>query len=396
MPSDTHPALLSSALDLLCRKITEDERTIGVGFPYVTAPDGSWRTMLASESAGYTGEAWSHGNWFCGFWVGLLTAAHLHGGDPLLPKLAQERMRLVAQRADDPNTHDIGFIFWSSARILHRLSGDPDMGHLALRAAEKLRARLVTTRSGAYISSWGPLDDPRGRASSAIDTMANIPLLYWASEFSGDASFRLAGLAHAAMTEKAFIRPDGTLYHAVEYDTETGERRRGYTFQGYSDESSWSRGAGWAVYGYAATAAATGDRRWLDLAVRIAEGWLVELGGRDCPPWDFTDPSPTPTLDSAAAAIMAAALLDVAALHPDRSQGERWREEAVRLLEGLCQSHLAKDDAHRGLLRHGCYSKPHDIGPDAAVMFGDYYFVEAISRLTMPGKLVTAYAALPA
>ena len=80
------------------------------------------------------------------------------------------------------------------------------------------------------------------------------------------------------MTAKAFIRPNGTLYHAVEYDTVTGQRKRGYTFQGYADESSWSRGAGWAILGYAATARATGQRRWLDLAAETAEGWLGELG----------------------------------------------------------------------------------------------------------------------
>ena len=396
MLSDKNRVLFSSTLDLLCQKLLGDEKAIGVMFPYVTAPDGSWLTMPASESAGYTGDAWSHGNWFCGFWVGLLAAALEHSGNSEFMTIAQERMRLVEQRADDPNTHDIGFIFWSSARVLHRLTSDPAMGEIALRAAEKLRARLVTTRSGAYISSWGPLDDPRGRASSAIDTMANIPLLYWASEYSGDASFRLAGEAHAAMTESAFIRDDGTLYHAVEYDTESGKRIRGYTFQGYADESSWSRGAGWAVYGYAATAATTGDRRWLDLAIQIAEVWLGELDGRDCPPWDFTDPAPAPVLDSAAGAIMAAGLLDIGALHPDQEQRKLWTEQGTQLLAGLAEGYVAHEDSHRGLLKHGCYSRPHNIGPVSAVMFGDYYFVEAIARLMLPEKIVQAHAPLQA
>lgn len=396
MVNRDHKTLLSETLDLMCRKLLEDEKTIGVAFPYVTATDGSWRTMLASESAGYHGEAWSHGNWFCGFWVGLLAIAHQHCGNLELIDIASERMRLVAQRVDDPNTHDIGFIFWSSARILHRLNQDQAMAELALGAAEKLRARLVSTRSGAYISSWGPITDPRGRASSAIDTMANIPLLYWAADYTGDDSFRYAGEAHAAMTERAFIRADGTLYHAVEYDPNSGERIRGYTFQGFSDESSWSRGAGWAVYGCAATAAATRDRRWLDLAIRLADVWLGELNGRDCPPWDFTDPAPAPTLDSAAGAIMAASLLDIGALHPDQQQRQHWRDEGVRLLTGLAANYVAHEHHHRGLLKHGCYSKPHNIGADSAVLFGDYYFAEAISRIVMPGKIVEAYAPLQA
>ena len=184
-PAYNHPAL-ELALDLLCDKIAVDEKSIGVSFPYVTRPDGSWDTLLASVSAGYQGSAWSHGNWFCGFWVGMLVAAYHHSGETFFLDLARERMRLVAQRASDPNTHDIGFIFWSSAVRLYLATGDPAFAAIAMEAASRLRARLVSTASGAYISSWGPLSDPRGRASSAIDTMANIPLLYWASDHSGD------------------------------------------------------------------------------------------------------------------------------------------------------------------------------------------------------------------
>ena len=78
--------------------------------PYVTAPDGSWRTMPASRSAGYAAGAWSHGNWFCGFWIGLHLAAYLRTLNERHLGWATERMLLVAPRADDPNTHDIGFI----------------------------------------------------------------------------------------------------------------------------------------------------------------------------------------------------------------------------------------------------------------------------------------------
>ncbi len=389
-------AALREVLDLAAEKLAADEPTLGVAFPYVTGPDGAWRTMLASRSAGYDGAAWSHGNWFCGFWVGLLLAAHHHTGDARFAAWATERMRLVAQRADDPNTHDIGFIFWSSAVPFHRMTGDARHAEVALRAADRLRARLVTTQGGAYVSAWGPHDDARGRASSAIDTMANLPLLYWAAEQARDASFRLAGEAHALMTETAFIRPDDTLFHAVEYDTITGAPTRRFTFQGYADTSSWSRGAGWAVLGYAATARATGRRRHLDLAERLAERWLAQLGDADCPPWDFSDPSPQPTLDSAAGAIMAAALLDLGALHPDPAARERWHRRGLDLLLGLARNHLARDPQHRGLLMHGCYSKPHNDGTDSATMFGDYYFVEAIMRCLYPGAFVPQPEPLPA
>jgi len=265
----------------------------------------------------------------------------------------------------------------------------------AMRAANRLRARLVPTRSGAYISSWGPLNDPRGRSSSAIDTMANLPLLYWATRQSGDASFLYAGEAHARKTAEAFIRPDGSTYHAVEYNPISGERIRGYTFQGYADESLWPRGQGWAIYGYAATARATGNQAYLEQATRLAEHYLKRLGESCVPPWDFDDPAVPHTLrDSAAAAIVSSAMLEISALHPNLQDQKLWRERALAMLDGLCKDYLARSSAHRGLLMHGCYSRPHNEGVDSATMFGDFYFVEALCKLTMPGRFRHQTAAL--
>jgi unsaturated chondroitin disaccharide hydrolase len=217
--------------------------------------------------------------------------------------------------------------------------------------------------------------------------MANLPLLYWAADHADDGSFRLAGEAHAAMTRDAFVRPDGSTYHAVEYDVVTGERLRGYTFQGYADESCWPRGQAWAIYGAVATARATGKREYLDLAERLAGYYVGRLDERRVPFWDFDDPAiPDAPRDSSAAAITASALLDLAGLHPDADAGARWAEEALAMLESLCRGYLARDARHRGLLMHGCYSKPHNDGVDSAVMFGDFYFVEALTGILLPGR----------
>ena len=381
-------AAYEQALDLLAVKLIEDEAHLGVEFPYVTDETGRWRTMPASRSAGYAGAEWSHGNWFCGFWVGLLIAAHLRTGDARLLEIAQERMRLVAQRAQDGNTHDIGFIFESSAIPLYRVTGDRAYAAMAMEAADRLRRRLITTRKGAYVSAWGPLDDARGRRSSAIDTMANLPLLNWAAEYADDGSFRMAAEQHARMTRDAFIRPDLSTYHAVEYDVVTGERTRGYTFQGYADESCWTRGQGWAIYGFAETARATGKIEYLTLAERLAEYYLARMGDRLVPFWDFDDPAiPNCPLDSATGGIVASAFLTMAQLHPDPQAGERWRSRAFAILDALCETCLAVEPTHRGLLKHGCYSKPHNIGPDSAVLFGDWFFTEALCTAAAPGKI---------
>ena len=387
-------AHIKTALDLIAKKTLADEARIGAAFPYVTRPDGSWDTLSAAVSAGYSGADWSHGNWFCGFWVGLLLTGYLHTGDDRYLKLAHDRMVLVAERAADGNTHDIGFIFLSSALPFYRITGQARYREIALKAADKLRSRLVVTARGAYIASWGPLSDARGRAASAIDTMANIPLLYWAAKESADASFRLAAEAHVNMTMRSFNRPDNTQYHAVEYDTQTGERLRGYTFQGAHDESYWSRGTGWALIGLTVTAANSGDTGYLAQAIAIAEKWFEALGERCVPPYDFDATGADVPEDSAASAIMAAGLLDLADLHPDAAVSTYWRKKADWLIKGLCEDYLALNDGHRGILKHGCYSAPHNIGADAAVMFGDYFFAEALARIAFPGRFIEKYERL--
>jgi unsaturated chondroitin disaccharide hydrolase len=379
--------LFSGVLKQMARKVAEDEPTLGVEFPQLTAPDGSWILLPASLSAGYTGAAWSHGNWFCGFWVGLLLVSYRTTGDKKYLMWARERMRLVAQRAEDPNTHDIGFIFDSSAIPAFDITGDRWYGDIALAAAGKLRARLVNTRAGAYLASWGPLDDPRGRSSSAIDTMANLSLLYWAANYSGDGSYRIAAEAHADMTARAFIRPDDSTYHAVEYDVTSGERKRGYTFQGAADESAWSRGQGWGIYGYVNSAREAGKRKYLDLAERLAAYYIKRLDGRQVPPWDFDAKGADARIkDTAAAAVVASALLELARIHPDQTAAAKWGAHGIAMLEALCRDEFARESSHRGLLKHSCYSKPHNEGVQSATMFGDFFFAEALCRVVLPGQ----------
>jgi unsaturated chondroitin disaccharide hydrolase len=383
------------ALRLMALKTIEDDESIGTGFPYVTAEDGSWKTMRASLSAAYTPSGWTHGNWFCGFWVGLLVAGYLHTRDERFLAAARERQQLISPRTMDSNTHDIGFLFWSGALPLYRATGDTKYADQAIEAAEQLRRRLVMTNTGSYLSSWGPLDDERARVSSAIDTMANLPLLYWAAGETGDASFTLTGEAHAQMTQSAFIRPDYSTYHAVEYDLPSGARRRGYTFQGYSDESAWSRGQAWAVYGFVATAAATGKSEYLAVAERLAHYFLARLGVEKVPYWDFDDPAiPNSPRDSSAGAILASALLSLAELHPDQARGAAWRDRGEAIAQAISECCLARESAHRGVLKSGCYSLPHSEGTNSAVMFGDYYFIEALCKIALPGQLQAQFRPL--
>jgi unsaturated chondroitin disaccharide hydrolase len=135
------------------------------------------------------------------------------------------------------------------------------------------------------------------------------------------------------------------------------------------------------------TAAATGKAEYLALAERLAERYLERLGADPVPFWDFDDPCiPDAPRDSAASAIVASALLDLSALHPDEQKAARWAGQARSMLTVLCRHYLATESSHRGLLRQGCYSKPHNEGVVSAVMFGDFFFAEALCSVVMPGK----------
>lgn len=378
--------LFHEGLDLLVAKIEEDERTIGPEFPYATDTSGAWRTKPASQTEAYTGEG-SFGNWFCGFWIGMLLAAFLRSGRQHFLDIALLRMRSIVPHSDDRNTHDIGFNLCTSVPSAYHITGDPWLREIGVHGANQLRSRVVTTRENAYIPSW-PLVDDRGSRTVQIDTMPILPLLYWAAEESKDAGLREAGEAHARTTQGNFVRPDYSTVHAVEFDQVTGHATRKFTFRGYADGSCWSRGQAWGVYGFVATARATGKIEYLKLAERLADHFLSRLDATLIPFWDFDDPSnPNSPRDSSAAAIVASALLDLSALHPDAEPGAEWRRRGLALLAKLCEHCLAKEATHRGLLKHGCYRKPNNDGLDCASTYGDFYFVEALCAACMPNAL---------
>ncbi len=379
--------LFDDALDLLVAKIGEDERTIGAGFPYATDASGAWRTKPASQTEGYTGEG-SFGNWFCGFWIGMLLAAFLRSGRRRFLDTAMSRMRSVVPHSDGRNTHDIGFNLCTSVPSAYHITRDAWLAEVGVYGANQLRARVVTTRDNAYIPSWPLGNDDRGSRTVQIDTMPVLPLLYWATEESKDATFGAAGEAHAQTTQEHFVRTDHSTVHAVEFDPVTGHPTRKFTFRGYADDSCWSRGQAWGVYGFVATARATGKIEYLRLAERLAEHFMKRLDGTLIPFWDFDDPSnPNSPRDSSAAAIVASALLDLSALHPDAEIGAEWRRRGLALLAKLCERCLAREPTHRGLLKHGCYRKPNNDGLDCASTYGDFYFVEALCSARMPNTL---------
>ena len=350
-------------------------------FPYITDPQGTWKCLPVDQYAGWTGKNWNHGNWFCGFWVGLLWLAFEVSAEPYFLEEARrwaERMRF---RQHDPNSHDIGFLFIPSFVKGFLLTGESTWREPALAAAQVLAGR-VDDRAG-IVQAWGKLDDSRTQGSSTIDTMMNLPLLWWAAGETGDVSFSRAAARHARVSAAVYIREDGSTFHTARFDPVTGVLMDRGTYQGLSQLSCWSRGLAWAISGFSEAYRHTGAPELLEAAETVSEYYFDHAPEDLVPYWDYQDPGiPGVPRDSAAAAIAAGGFLTLADVHPQDRLRQEYERRARRVLGSLLEGYLNRDPggSYQGILRHACYSKPHDEGVDGSFIVGDFFLVQNLLR----------------
>jgi len=276
-------------------------------------------------------------------------------------------------------THDLGFLFTLSARAQWQLTGDTYAYDLALRAAADLARRFRP--QGGYIQAWGALGDPVESGRTIIDTLMNIPLLFWASAQTGTPHYHDIAHQHAETTARYLLRPDGASYHTYFFDPQTGEPVGPRTHQGYADESLWARGQAWTIYGFAVAAAWCDEPAFVDVARQAAARFLAELPPDGIPWWDLRLPDDAPHYrDSSAGAIAAAGMLRLAA-QLDGDAGAALRHHAVSLLQNLVDACLETLPDAQGLLRGGTYHAHKGWGVNEYFIGGDYFFLEALLML---------------
>jgi hypothetical protein len=126
----------------------------------------------------------------------------------------------------------------------------------------------------------------------------------------------------------------------------------------------------------------TGDTRFLDAAKRLADYYIYNVPADYVPYWYFTTngvPSSPPLRDSSAAAITLSGLLQLSQLVTNSSDGARYWQAAVNVFNSLgSTNYLADGSNNSGILLHG---DSVDSDTDSALIYGDYYFVEALKRL---------------
>jgi unsaturated chondroitin disaccharide hydrolase len=331
------------------------------------------------------GGRWQHGgelwtDWCAGFLTGIMWTLARRTRDPWWRTNAEHYSRLLEHKQLDRAVHDLGFIFFNSYLPWFEETGDASLKQVLITAGRTLAERYQPR--GRYLCSF------LGRESLFIDIMMNVPLVFYAALESGDESLYDIAVAHCRTTERTLVRPDGGTAHEGIFDSATGSFLRQSTQQGLRADSDWSRGLAWSLYGFGVAFTYTGDPADLAVALRNADQFVARLPETFIPPWDFDAPiAPDRIDDSSAAAIAASGLLNLARVGPDAERSQRYRGAALTILDALCTDrYVAWDDpAWEGVLKHAVYHFPKKLGVDESVMWGDYFFVEAV------GKALTAY-----
>lgn len=318
--------------------------------------------------------------WTSGFFPGTCWYSYLLNG--------REDVRAMAESFTEPmldvdyyfRDHDIGFQIMCSAGQAYKITGDEKYLPAIRRAAELLASRYSPVTG--TIKSW---DSSRPVCKVIIDNMMNLELLTFASKKFDVPEWLEIAESHADKTMANHFREDGSSFHLVEYDINTGEVLVKKTVQGYSDDSAWSRGQSWGLYGYTMMYRETGEKRYLQQAEKIARYLLPLLADRTVPAWDFNAPAPMSLQDDAsAAAVMASAFVELSTLTRDKELSGRCRNQAERMiLELASPRYLAAPGEIGGfLLKHSTGFYRHGNEVDVPLTYADYYFLEALLRLS--------------
>ena len=325
--------------------------------------------------------------WNVGFWTGILWHAYELTGEDLYKYVAEGQIPSYYYRIENKigvNHHDMGFVFTPSCVAAYKLTGNEDAKEAALMAADHLITRYHET--GEFIQAWGNVGADNNYRL-IVDCLMNIPLLYWATEVTGDAKYRDIAYKHFKTTISVCYREDGSTYHTYYFDKNTGEPLKGVTAQGASDDSTWARGQAWGMYGPLLTYIYEEDPAALETFKATANYFLNYLPSDYVAYWDlsFNDGAYEPK-DSSSAAIALCALLE-GVKHMDESDPYReiYINAAKRIMNSLIDNYTTKDVPEaNGLLLHGTYSKPAGNGVDEMTIWGDYFYLEALHRMLDP------------
>lgn len=342
------------------------------GFYPMYTQNGKWK---------HEGPAWTH--WCDGFLPGMMwifQSRHEPGSADAKYWLEQATRYTtpLEPRKHDRDVHDLGFIFLSTYYRWYQLTRDPALNDVLIQAGRTLAMRF--NEKGQYLRSFV------AENSLFIDIMMNVGIIFYAARETGDRKLRDIALRHSFTTRRYLVRGDGSTSHEGLFDLDNGAFLQQTTHQGYRGDSCWSRGLAWALYGFSSCYEYTRDPRFLATAQACADYYISHCPSDGVPPWDFNAPPESRVLlDTSAAAITAAGLHRLCRLVADPLKGHFYWSTAQLILRSLCEKHLARRDPKwEGILKGGVYHLHKELGVDESVMWGEFFFVEALERGMRP------------
>lgn len=327
-----------------------------------------------------------YADWRSGFFPGSVWYLYELTGDTTLLPLARKYTEAIGEAQHLTWHHDIGFIIYCSFGNALRLQPQESDKDVIIQAARSLCTRF--REHPQVIQSW----DVKGNSWQSergwecpviIDNMMNLELLFAATRLSGDSTYYHVATAHADRTLKEHFRPDGSCYHVIDYSIEDGSVRHRQTAQGYAHESAWARGQAWAIYGYTMCYRETGNKAYLDQALKTYAFMKnhPHMPADFVPYWDMDAPNiPNEPRDASSASVIASALYELSTYPIENAQS--YKEDADRIMQSLASTDYTAPLGENGrfVLMHSVGSIPHNSEIDVPLNYADYYYLEALQR----------------
>lgn len=339
-------------------------------FPTPATFNGKYKIMQNTE-------------WTNGLWTGMLWLAYEYTADSKYRCLAEKNVESFENRITKKvsvDNHDLGFLFIPSVVSDYKITGNNNAKNIALKAAKQLTTRYHP--EVGFIQAWGDMNsDDNYRL--IIDSLMNIPLLYWAEDITGDHKFGQIADKHYANVLNTVIRKKGSTYHTYYFDKKSGLPLRGATHQGYSDNSSWTRGQAWAVYGIPLHYVYRHDKKDFKIFAGVTNYFINRLPKDYVPYWDliFTDGDKQPR-DSSSGAIVMCGILEMLKHLPEIFENKyNYVSVLHRMMKSMIRNYSNNDfSSGAPLLNHGVYSWHSGKGVDEGNLWGDYFYFESLIR----------------
>ena len=363
---------LDSIWDKVVKKLSRTVPSVGETFFPYTTKDGKFTNPYDNELPYW---------WTDGFWTGILWKMYEATGENMYMEYANRLEDKLDAVIEDFQTlhHDVGFMWLLSSVANYRLTGNQKARRRGVHVAATLAGRF--NPNGNFIRAWNtnPSDDFDNAGWAIIDSMMNIPLLYWATEETKDPRFKSIAMKHADTLMKNAIRPDGSVKHIMEFHPETGEYIKNHTGQSYAEEASWTRGQSWALYGFTLSYIHTGKKEYLDTAKTVAHYFIANSVEDPVPPCDFRSPKEPAYKDTTAGLCAACGLLELANVVPEYEK-ELYRNAALRILKATEERYCDWSDTEDSIVQYGTEAY-HFGAKNIPIIYADYYFIEALLKL---------------